>query len=145
MIEESVKNFIKIIKKTEDIIIDSVIFNKYYKVKYKEKYFDGGGYVWCNRRLSITEEEISPYLLDDKILTIIKKFLEINRDIKNIDIYSVIKAGTSIGEYYLVKYQKRYFDGGGYRWTDVQECIIFVKSIEKYLRNEKIEKIKSHS
>ena len=144
-IKRAAENFIKNIKNTE-IIIDSVIYDKCYKVKYQEKYFDGGGYCWSNiRGFSITEKELSPYLIDEQNIKLIIYYLKNDHPsaskLEDIVISSVIKKTSE----YLVEYQGKYFDGGGKRWTDIILSGVEKSDINTYLRNEKIEKIKERT
>jgi hypothetical protein len=143
IIRKAIKNFLikKENKKITEIVIDKILYinnsygDKCYIVDYQMKYFDGGGYMWGNKKLSITLNELSPYLLDEYIFKGIKKYLKTKAT--DVDIHCISKENDQ----YLIKYQRKYFDGGGYRWTDVIEFSLPQKEVEKNLRKEKLKRI----
>ena len=142
-VDRAIKNFVIKTINAEEVILNSVKYeNNRYVASYIYKYFDGGGYCWSiEKKLAITQKELTPYLIDDIILKTIIEYLKKENGSESIEIYT-ITGGLGI---YHIKYQSKYFDGGGYRWTDVINDSIPVKSIEKILRNEKIEKIKERT
>ena len=130
--------------KWESIEILFYDYNKgNYFVEYSAKYFDGGGYCWTSKKdISISKEDLKPYIIHDRIIKVIIYYLKNDhpngRGMNDIEICGVVDNGKE----YLVEYQKKYFDGGGYRWTDNILSPIEKSDINSYLRNEKIDKIK---
>lgn len=76
----------------------------------------------------------------DKILknTIEKYYKEVN----NVEI--IINNIKIVPTYYYIKCQKKYFDGGGYMWSNEATWKISKRIIDPYLRNYKIKKLKSN-
>ena len=113
--------------------------NNFYFVEYRAKYFDGGGYRWTNKKeKSIPKIDLMPYIIDKKIIDIISYDLKTRSNVEDVEICSIILNENE----YLVEYQQKYFDGGGYRWTDVIVASLQRTRFESYLRKEKIIKIK---